>query len=62
MQDIFVFKQTGVDEDRVAQGYHYCTGIRPKCLESLESAGEKLPNEMFERRILSGTRQGEKPR
>jgi len=53
MQDIFVFKQTGVDEDRVAQGYHYCTGIRPKCLEALESAGEKLPNELFERRMLT---------
>jgi pilus assembly protein CpaF len=53
MQDIFVFKQTGVDEDRVAQGYHYCTGIRPKCLEALESAGEKLPTELFERRMLT---------
>jgi pilus assembly protein CpaF len=53
MQDIFVFKQTGVDEDRVAQGYHYCTGIRPKCLEALESAGEKLPTELFERRMLN---------
>ncbi len=52
MQDIFVFKQTGVDEDRVAQGYFHCTGIRPKCLETLESAGEKLPTEMFERRML----------
>lgn len=59
MQDIFVFKQTGVDEDRVAQGYFYCTGIRPKCLELLECAGMKLPVEMFERRILSGQRQGD---
>ena len=53
MQDIFVFKQTGVDEDRVAQGYHYCPGIRPKCMEALEQAGEKLPNSMFERRTLT---------
>ncbi len=52
MQDIFVFKQTGVDQDRVAQGYFHCTGIRPKCLETLESAGESLPPEMFERRML----------
>ncbi len=63
MQDIFVFKQTGIDEDRVAQGYHYCTGIRPKCLEALEAAGEKLPTELFERRILTGGhRNGEAPR
>ncbi len=53
MQDIFVFKQTGVDEDRVAQGYFHCTGIRPKCLEALEQAGEKLPPELFERRMLN---------
>ena len=62
MQDIFVFKQTGVDEDRVAQGYFYCTGIRPKSLESLEAAGVKLPPELFERRILTGQRAGEVPR
>jgi pilus assembly protein CpaF len=62
MQDIFVFKQTGVDEDRVAQGYFYCTGIRPKSLEALEAAGVKLPSEMFERRILTGPRAGDIPR
>ena len=59
MQDIFVFKQTGVDEDRLAQGYFYCTGIRPKCLEALESAGESVSPDLFERRILSGHRAGE---
>ena len=62
MQDIFVFKQTGVDEDRVAQGYFTCTGIRPKCLERFEMAGVKLPPEMFERRNLSGLANGEAPR
>ncbi len=62
MQDIFVFKQTGIDEDRVAQGYFYCTGIRPKCLEHLEAAGIKLPTEMFERRILTGSSRGQVPR
>ncbi|MDB5350321.1 MAG: putative conjugal transfer protein [Planctomycetota bacterium] len=62
MQDIFVFKQTGVDEDRVAQGYFYCNGIRPKCLDALECAGVKLPPEMFERRILSGHSKGEQPK
>ena len=54
MQDIFVFKQTGVDENRAAQGYFYCTGIRPKCLDLLESAGEVLPQSTFERRMLPG--------
>ncbi|WP_337172931.1 CpaF family protein [Paludisphaera sp.] len=52
MQDIFVFKQTGVDEERRAQGYHYCTGVRPKCLGRLEEAGLALPPDLFEARIL----------
>jgi pilus assembly protein CpaF len=52
MHDLFVFKQTGVDNDRVAQGYFQATGIRPQCLERLEVAGARVPVEMFERRIL----------
>jgi pilus assembly protein CpaF len=53
MQDLFGFKQTGVDEKRVAQGYFFSSGIRPNCLEKLEVSGNKLPVEMFERRILN---------
>jgi pilus assembly protein CpaF len=52
MHDLFAFKQTGVDEDDLAQGYFYATGIRPQCLERLETTGIQLPVEMFERRIL----------
>ena len=51
MHDLFVFKQTGVDADRVAQGYHTATGIRPKCMEKLEVSGTKLPMSLFERRL-----------
>jgi pilus assembly protein CpaF len=50
MQDIFVFRQTGVDANRVSQGYFQSTGIRPKCLDRIEIAGTKLPIQMFERR------------
>ena len=53
MHDIFGFKQTGVDDDRVAQGYFFANGIRPHCLERLEINGVRLPIEMFERRILN---------
>jgi pilus assembly protein CpaF len=49
MHDIFGFRQTGVDAERVAQGHFYTSGIRPKCLERLEAAGAKLPISMFER-------------
>lgn len=52
MQDIFLFKQTGLDHDRRAQGYFCTTGIRPRCLERMESAGISIPPEHFEQRIL----------
>jgi pilus assembly protein CpaF len=52
MQDLFVFKQTGVDDKRVARGHFYATGIRPRCLERLESAGISLPPELLEPRVL----------
>ena len=52
MHDIFEFKQTGLSEDRVAQGYFSATGIRPACLVKLEASGISLPAELFERRIL----------
>jgi pilus assembly protein CpaF len=53
MQDIFAFKQTGVDDKRRAQGYFHTTGIRPSCLERLAAVGAGLPAELFERRILN---------
>jgi pilus assembly protein CpaF len=57
MQDLFVFKQTGVDDQRRAQGCFQATGLRPHCLERLNALGLGLPLDMFERRILQpGTR------
>jgi pilus assembly protein CpaF len=52
MHDLFGFKQTGVDDDRVAHGYFYATGIRPICLERLDIAGIRLPFELFEERVF----------
>jgi len=53
MHDIFTFKQTGVDADRVAQGFFSSSGIRPHCLERLNTCGVGLSVDMFERRVLS---------
>ena len=53
MHDIFVFKQSGVDERRVAQGQFLATGIRPLCLERMECSGIPVPVELFERRVLA---------
>jgi pilus assembly protein CpaF len=52
MQDLFLFKQTGLDDDGRAQGWFHATGLRPMCLERLASVGAELSLEMFERRIL----------
>ncbi|OWK44534.1 Type II/IV secretion system ATP hydrolase TadA/VirB11/CpaF, TadA subfamily [Fimbriiglobus ruber] len=52
MQDLFVFKQTGLDEDRRAQGCFHATGLRPNCMERLESLGEALSMDLFRKRIL----------
>jgi pilus assembly protein CpaF len=54
MHDLFAYKQTGVDDAGNAQGYFFATGIRPKCLERLETSGARVPLELFERRFLNG--------
>ncbi len=56
MHDLFAYKQTGVDEDRRAQGYFHATGIRPHYLERLTACGVEVPLHLFERRILTGGR------
>ena len=52
MHDLFGFKQTGVDSRQVPQGYFFATGIRPQCMDRLETSGNGLPTTLFERRIL----------
>jgi pilus assembly protein CpaF len=48
MQDIFVYKKTGVGEKGQVLGAFTATGIRPKFTERLASAGIRLPAEMFQ--------------
>jgi pilus assembly protein CpaF len=52
VQDIFTFEQTGVDENGMATGHFMVTGIRPKCLERIESRGISLPAELFLRKQI----------
>jgi pilus assembly protein CpaF len=56
MHDLFVFEQTGIDENKVAQGHFRATGIRPTCLERLAAQGLSLDPTMFERRTLETNR------
>lgn len=46
MTDLFVFEQTGIENGKV-QGRLRPTGLRPKFIEQLESAGIHLPPSIF---------------
>ena len=47
MQDIFVYRQTGVDGGRIV-GRHVATGIRPKFIDKLAGNGVRMPNALFQ--------------
>ena len=47
MQDIFVFRQHGVDEQGVSQGIFTATGLRPGFYPRFESQGIHLPPEVL---------------
>ena len=47
VQDIFVYKQTGVSENGKVQGYFTATGIIPKYFDHLQAVGEGVPKELF---------------
>jgi pilus assembly protein CpaF len=52
MQDIFKFEKLGVDENGRAKGRFLSTGVRPKVMERLESAGIRLPSSIFTERVM----------
>ncbi len=48
MQEIFMFKQTGIAEDGSVTGYFCATGVRPKFTDRLRSYGIALPDNLFD--------------
>jgi pilus assembly protein CpaF len=52
MQDLFMFKQDGIDETGRAFGHFEATGVRPSFMPRLEAAGVKLPSNLFAQRTL----------
>ncbi|MBO8172218.1 MAG: CpaF family protein [Bacillaceae bacterium] len=48
LQDIFVYRQTGVSPDGKIEGNFVSTGIRPHCADTLERFGIDLPAEWFQ--------------
>jgi pilus assembly protein CpaF len=55
LQDIFRFRQVGVDEEGHAKGCFEACGVRPKMLERLAAEGMSLPEDLFRGRILLST-------
>jgi pilus assembly protein CpaF len=47
LQDIFVYKQTGVDKDYKVQGRFQATGFVPKFVHQLKQKGIELPKGIF---------------
>jgi pilus assembly protein CpaF len=52
MQDIFRFKQLGIDSNGRSHGQFEATGVRPSFVNRLEAAGIKLPSNLFAERVL----------
>ncbi len=47
MQDIFVFRSLGMDENHKVMGRHMATGFMPNLMEKFISMGIKVPKEIF---------------
>jgi pilus assembly protein CpaF len=48
LQELFVFQQTGLDENRKVKGRFKATGVRPKFAERLAARGVALPVDLFD--------------
>ncbi|HJT79219.1 MAG TPA: CpaF family protein [Gemmataceae bacterium] len=52
MQDVFRYRQLGIDQNGRAFGQFESTGVRPSFIARLEAAGIKLPTNLFQERVL----------
>lgn len=52
LQDIYRYRQMGVNEDGKAFGHFECSGVRPSFMEKLEAAGVRLPASAFRERVM----------
>ena len=48
MQEIFTYRQTGIDQEGNIVGHFQATGVRPKFSDRLRSFGVTLPDSMFD--------------
>jgi pilus assembly protein CpaF len=52
MQEIFRFKQLGIDQNGRTHGQFEASGVRPGFIPRLEASGIKLPTNLFQERVL----------
>ena len=48
LQEVFVFEQTGLDEQRQVKGKYRATGIRPKFVERFRALGVDIGSDVFD--------------
>jgi len=48
MQDVFTFRQTGVDSTGTVKGFFQASGVRPRFMERLKERGLTLPESLFD--------------
>ena len=53
IQDLFAFRQTGIDDRGIARGHFYATGNRPKFSHRLAEVGIDLNPKLFDERQLT---------
>ena len=53
IQDLFVFRQTGLSDEGMAQGHFEACGVRPQVLDRIHAEGIDLSPELFKRRRLT---------
>jgi pilus assembly protein CpaF len=52
LQDIYRFKQIGINSEGKAHGQFVCSGVRPSFMDKLEAAGVRLPASAFRERVM----------
>ena len=48
LQEVFTYRQTGVETDGTVKGYFQATGVRPRFMERLNARGISLPETLFD--------------
>jgi pilus assembly protein CpaF len=55
IQDLFVFRQSGLSDDGHAQGHFEACGVRPQILDRIHAEGIELDPDLFKRRRMTPT-------